>query len=130
MKRFAQSMVTTVLLVTLSSPVVANPPRPTQPPAYHHYRGGGHGDWLGALLFIGLTAAIVNAVSQSPVPAPPTRAVPVPLEPIPVQPPTQYMEKSTATGMWYYFCRSGNMYYPYVRSCPEAWELVPTTPPQ
>ena len=30
---------------------------------------------------------------------------------------------------FWYFCRSSNAYYPYVSSCPEAWQRVPTTPP-
>jgi hypothetical protein len=31
--------------------------------------------------------------------------------------------------VWYY-CRSKKGYYPYVSSCPEAWQQVPTQPPQ
>jgi hypothetical protein len=30
---------------------------------------------------------------------------------------------------FWYFCRSSNAYYPYASSCPEAWQRVPTTPP-
>ncbi len=31
--------------------------------------------------------------------------------------------------VWYY-CPSRKAYYPYVSSCPEAWQTVPTRPPQ
>lgn len=29
---------------------------------------------------------------------------------------------------YWYFCPSKNAYYPYVRSCPEAWRAVPAAP--
>ena len=32
-------------------------------------------------------------------------------------------------GDWY-FCRSANAYYPYVRECPEGWQRVPSVPPR
>lgn len=40
-------------------------------------------------------------------------------QPTPTAPPAAF---------WYY-CRSANAYYPYVRSCPSGWEAVPAQPP-
>jgi hypothetical protein len=47
-------------------------------------------------------------------------AAPALTAPAPIAPPPSY---------WYY-CRSKKAYYPYVSSCPEAWQQVPTQPPQ
>jgi len=35
---------------------------------------------------------------------------------------------SPPSSNWYY-CDSVNGYYPYVKQCPEAWRIVPATPP-
>jgi len=35
---------------------------------------------------------------------------------------------ASPAGDWYY-CRSASGYYPYVRSCSQAWERVPAKPP-
>ncbi len=47
--------------------------------------------------------------------------------------PTVYVEQNQQTasapsGDWYY-CRKPAGYYPYVRSCEQAWERVPAQPP-
>ncbi len=44
-------------------------------------------------------------------------------------PPPQAPPTGPAPQSFWYFCRSANAYYPYVSSCPEAWQQVPTTPP-
>lgn len=129
MRKLAQSIVTAILVGTMTCAAIAAPPRPPQPPRYHYHHDGGRLDWLGALLLIGMTAAIFNAATQPSAP-PPTRVVPVPVEPLPAPPPTQYIEKPVTAGAWYYYCRSESQYYPYIRTCPEEWELVPTVPAQ
>ena len=53
-------------------------------------------------------------------------------------PPTEYIERESrpqsgasgamVPGYWYY-CRSQNGYYPYVKECPSAWERVSPQPP-
>jgi hypothetical protein len=43
-----------------------------------------------------------------------------PAVPAPIAPPPTY---------WYY-CRAKKAYYPYVSSCPEAWQPVPANPPK
>lgn len=51
--------------------------------------------------------------------------------PVVVQPPAEplIVQPSAAqqTHLWYY-CREAQMYYPYVTSCPSAWQEVPATP--
>lgn len=42
-------------------------------------------------------------------------------------PPPIYIQNNTAGQSWY-FCRSSNGYYPYVKVCPEGWENVPSAP--
>jgi len=47
--------------------------------------------------------------------------------------PTVYVERTqqaapAQAGDWYY-CRKPAGYYPYVRSCEQAWERVPSQPP-
>ena len=49
-----------------------------------------------------------------------------PAAPAPAAPP-QYAP-APPQNVWYY-CRSSKAYYPYVSSCREAWQQVPTTPP-
>jgi hypothetical protein len=44
-----------------------------------------------------------------------------------VQTPT-IMQTAPAANYWY-FCRSANAYYPYVKDCPSGWEQVTPTPP-
>ena len=36
---------------------------------------------------------------------------------------------AAAAPQFWYYCASAKGYYPYVSSCPEAWQKVPTTPP-
>jgi hypothetical protein len=50
----------------------------------------------------------------------PQYAAPQYVAPAPAAPPAEQ-------SMWYY-CRSKKAYYPYVKSCPQAWEQVPTRP--
>ncbi len=52
-------------------------------------------------------------------------AAPVAPAPAPSAVP-QYTQ--AAPSMWYY-CQSAKAYYPYVSSCPEAWQQVPAKPP-
>jgi hypothetical protein len=127
MKDIIKSVLVTVLIATMSGNTFADSgPRGHSPHSYHNYHhGSGNLDWLGAILLFGFTAAIVNAMtSQPPAPPPATYVVPPPLQPAP-----QVIPQSAQTGMWYY-CRSAEQYYPYVRSCPEEWELLPPIPPQ
>ena len=42
-------------------------------------------------------------------------------------PATQAPAAQGPAGVWYY-CASQHEYYPYVTSCPEAWQPVPATP--
>lgn len=52
----------------------------------------------------------------------------------PVEPPTVYIERgmpqslAQSEAVWYY-CRSAQAYYPYVKDCPGGWERVVPTPP-
>jgi hypothetical protein len=57
----------------------------------------------------------------------------VPYAPAPVAPQAAPGAQGYAPGYapaanWYY-CESARSYYPYVAQCPEAWRLVPATPP-
>lgn len=36
-----------------------------------------------------------------------------------------YTRPANETPAYWYFCRSANMYYPYVAQCPEEWEVIP-----
>lgn len=123
MKRSMNTLVVAVMLAALSCNVIAQGTR-SPPPSYsHRYHGGGgnyhHGDWVGALLFLGLLATLMN--SAEPPPPANTYVLPPVTEPRPRQ--------SAPVGVWYY-CASMGQYYPYVRSCPEPWETVPAVPPQ
>lgn len=44
---------------------------------------------------------------------------------VPSQQPAIRAEPAPA---YWYFCKSRNAYYPYIRSCPEAWQAVPAVP--
>jgi hypothetical protein len=124
MRKFTRSVVATIMIAMAGGNSLADHGRSARPP-YHHYDGHGGGglDWLGAILLLGFTAAILDAATSSPAAPPPQKYV----VPLPVQPAPRYIEQPEATGMWY-FCRSAWQYYPYVRSCPEAWEQVPASP--
>jgi hypothetical protein len=41
-----------------------------------------------------------------------------------------YTPNVASSPVQYYFCAASNAYYPYVRSCPSGWQVVPTTPPR
>ena len=47
--------------------------------------------------------------------------------------PQAYIEKNAREqqqqGSWWYYCRGAQGYYPYVRECPQGWELVSPQPP-
>lgn len=65
---------------------------------------------------------------------PPLVVVP-PVATIPVSPPV-YIEQDaeqtsgqqTRSGYWWYFCPSQRAYYPYVKTCPQGWQLVAPQP--
>jgi len=92
---------------------------------FERWRGGRwfHGDHLGRL---GWWWIVDGAWYFYPAPVypypdpyrPPSVAVQVP--PTVTAPP--------APQYWYY-CASQREYYPYITSCPEAWQPVPATPP-
>lgn len=50
---------------------------------------------------------------------------------LPPPPPPVYIEQvePPAQSYWYY-CKSGKAYYPYVRECPEGWQKVLPQPEQ
>lgn len=60
-------------------------------------------------------------VNSALVPPPPPGAATSSAAPSALPPPT-------SSSNWYY-CASANGYYPYVTQCPEAWRMVPATPP-
>ena len=39
-------------------------------------------------------------------------------------PPPVYIEQQEAPQNYWYFCKSGKGYYPYVKECPEGWQKV------
>lgn len=123
MSKITRSVAASILIAAMSGNALADPGRPARP-SPHHYHGGGGLNWLGAILLIGFTAAVVDAVTSPPKPPPP----PPKYEPPPVQPAPIYIEQPAASGMWYY-CKSSGQYYPYVRTCPEGWEELPPVPP-
>ncbi|MDR2000724.1 MAG: hypothetical protein LBP94_04230 [Zoogloeaceae bacterium] len=49
-------------------------------------------------------------------------------QPIQIEAPAAIQAAPTET--YWYFCRSANAYYPYVKNCPGGWERVSPTPPQ
>jgi hypothetical protein len=127
MKTAAKSAAAVLLIASMSGNVLADSGRYGHSPApYHHeqHRDRDDSGWIGALLLFGITAAVLSAASEPSVPPPaPAYVLPPPQEPAP-----QVLPQPTQTGMWH-FCHSSGQYYPYVRSCPEAWELVTPTPP-
>jgi len=126
MEYVIKSVLVSVLVATMAGNAVADHGHPGSPPhSYHHYHGSGNMDWLGAILLFGFTAAIVNAMTSQP-PAPPPATYIVPSPPVPAP---QVIPQPAQTGMWYY-CRSAEQYYPYVRTCPEEWEMLPPIPSQ
>lgn len=45
--------------------------------------------------------------------------------PVVVQPPPPvYVEQAEAPQNYWYYCRSGKGYYPYVKECPDGWQKV------
>jgi hypothetical protein len=119
MRKFAAAV---LLISAMSGSAVAD--HGYQSPAYHHHHHGDgyHSDWVGPLLFFGITAAALAAAAQQQPPLETAYVLPAPAVTAPQVAPAP-------VGVWY-FCRSSGQYYPYVRSCPEAWELVPSVPPQ
>lgn len=50
--------------------------------------------------------------------------------PVIVQAPAEpvFMPSATQQSHSWYYCREAQMYYPYVTSCPSAWQEVPASP--
>ena len=50
--------------------------------------------------------------------------------PVIVQAPVEpvFVPSATQQSHSWYYCREAQMYYPYVTSCPSAWQEVPATP--
>ena len=95
------------------------------------YRGGM--GWWGLALGLGLgwEAARINGPYYAP--AYPVYYYPAPEYYYPDIPPAVMVAPPVvaappSTPNWYY-CPSAKGYYPYVRQCPEAWRVVPATPP-
>lgn len=122
MSKITRSVAASIFIAAMSGNAPADPGRPARPSPHHYHGGGGGLNWLGAILLIGFTAAVVDAVTSQPKPPPPPKYVPPPVQPAPV-----YIEQPAASGMWYY-CKSSGQYYPYVRTCPEGWEELPPVP--
>jgi hypothetical protein len=83
----------------------------------YHHNGGGWG-WFPGLV---LGSALVWAATRPPV----VYAEPAPVVVAPAPPVVQVAPPS---GDWWYYCRPAGAYYPYVQSCPTAWERVPAQP--
>ncbi len=108
------------------------------------WRGGGGWGGLGLGVGLGVVGysawALNNPAFYNPYPAgypvyqpPPTAMVYAPPAGYPVyQPPpinTTYVGNgSQGTGRDWFYCDSAKGYYPYVKSCPEPWHTVPSTP--
>jgi len=116
-------------------------------PAQAHERGwhggwGGHGGWgWGWGLGVGVG---VGALLSWPGYYYPYASYPYPYYAPPIQPVTVIQQApvaqsavapSTTTAVAagsapsYYYCNSPKGYYPYVRSCKNAWQMIPATPP-
>jgi hypothetical protein len=87
----------------------------------HGYRGSRLGWWW---VVAGVWYFFPQPVYPYPDPYVPPTIVVTPSAPAPAAAPTT----SPPTEYWYY-CKSANAYYPYVASCPEGWQKVPSTPP-
>ncbi|HPT50283.1 MAG TPA: hypothetical protein PLS67_01840 [Accumulibacter sp.] len=77
-----------------------------RPPHHEHHRGGS--GWVAPVAILAIAGLAAAAFSQSH----PARAP----EPAPVMP---------APNNYWHYCGSAGQYYPYVRHCPEGWQLVP-----
>lgn len=83
-----------------------------------HWQRGWHNGVFGWLWVVDSALLIYSATHPAPPPQPPVVIVRSP----------SAMAAPPAPGYWY-FCASSGMYYPYVSTCPEAWQTVPATPP-
>ncbi|WP_248795474.1 hypothetical protein [Pseudomonas sp. MWU13-2105] len=102
------------------------------------YRGGV--GWWGLALGLGLGWEAARISGPYYVPVYPVYYYPAPQYYYPDLPPSvmiqmPYQGATTAAPPgapsvpnWYY-CPPAKGYYPYVRECPEAWRVVPATPP-
>ena len=109
-------------------------------PAHAGPHGGGHGGgpgWWGIGLGLGLGWEAARIANPYYYPAYPVYYYPAPVyNYYPANPPAVVIEPAPAGATppaqsvpnWYY-CESARGYYPTVRQCPEAWRLVPATPP-
>lgn len=93
--------------------------------------GGGGGGWWIIPALIG--GAMVYELSR---PQPPDTPYPTPVyvEPpqqvyVPSNQPVYAPEVASSPVRNWYFCAAANGYYPYVRSCPNGWQTIPTAPP-
>ena len=89
-------------------------------------RGGGGGWWIIPALIGG---AMVYELSR---PEPIVTQYPTPVyvePPQQVYPPNYAPEVASSPVRNWYFCPAANGYYPYVRSCPNGWQTIPTIPP-
>lgn len=79
-----------------------------------HYHGGHHraGNWVGPAAILAITGLAIGA-AYSHAQAAPVYAAPQPT----------YQPPPPDSGNWYY-CNSAGQYYPYVRGCPEGWQVV------
>ncbi|HEX7642920.1 MAG TPA: hypothetical protein VF472_12000 [Burkholderiaceae bacterium] len=91
-----------------------------------------HGDGLDWWSF-GLGLGLGWGVPYYNYPYPSTTYIyPVLPEVVEIAPPVAVAPAPPATQQsqaYWYYCASAKAYYPYVRECPEAWQVVPAAPP-
>jgi len=96
--------------------------------------GWGWGGWIAPALIGGAIAydlTYPRTVYTQPYPVY-EQPYPVYVQPAPVyaQPAPVYAPGAApSAGQFWYFCAAANAYYPYVTSCTNGWQAVPTTPP-
>ncbi len=121
MKRFVAVLLVVIAVAMLAGPVEA-----------HRHHWGGHHHWGGSYWWGPGPYWAPNPLWALPyyVPPPVVRerviVVPAPQE----EPQTYVQQQSPPVQYYWHFCRSANGYYPYVPTCPEAWERIPTQPPK
>ncbi|MHB8744465.1 MAG: hypothetical protein ACYC9L_15270 [Sulfuricaulis sp.] len=93
-------------------------------PAYADRDWGWRGDWIAPAMMGGIIA--YDLAYPYPYPAYQYPSV-VYTQPYPV-----YVQTAPAPApqQFWYYCASAKGYYPYVQSCSEAWQPVPTKPTQ
>lgn len=112
------SAMKTILLAALIAMLSASPSYADGSRGGH---GGGHGGrWNGAWIVPALIGGALIYDLARP------QTVYIEPAPIYVQPAPAYAPPSV---QYWYFCAPANAYYPYVTSCPSAWQAIPATPP-